>query len=174
MQSPELNLVKNGTAVHDDWILVREWSEETPLPAGDCILPLAAWRQLRHTQSAETSQHAVWLAPDADPAELVDELARLPLIAIDFPQFIDGRGYSIARLLRERYNYQGELRAIGDIGQDQAHYLTQVGFDALMPADSSKISGIVQGITDFSDGYQASCLRQEPYFRRRASLQKSL
>jgi len=77
----------------------------------------------------------------------------------------DGRGYSTARLLRERLGYQGELRAIGDIQRDQVHYLWQVGFDAFAPARDAE--GVLAGLGDFSDGYQATYART-PWFARRS------
>ena len=85
---------------------------------------------------------------------------------IDFPQFTDGRGYSHARLLRERYRYAGELRAIGDVQRDQLYYLAQCGFDAFAIPDSRDAEDALQGFVDFSDGYQATAIRA-PWFRRR-------
>ena len=63
-------------------------------------------------------------------AELVPYLDRLALVALVFPSFRDGRGYSQARLLRERYDFRGELRATGDVLRDQFLFLTRAGFDA--------------------------------------------
>jgi uncharacterized protein (DUF934 family) len=107
-----------------------------------------------------------WLAPADHPGALVEDLARLPVIAIDFPQFTDGRGYSHARQLRDRYRYGGELRAIGDIGRDQLYYLAQCGFDAFLIPDSRDAQDALNGFADFSDGYQATSART-PWFRRR-------
>lgn len=70
----------------------------------------------------------VWLTGDADPAELADDLVALQLIAIDFQMFTDGRGYSIATLLRTRYGYVGELRAIGNVLCDQFFFMIRFGF----------------------------------------------
>src|SRR6266498_2660810 len=66
--------------------------------------------------------------PAEEPAGLADDVAALPLIAIDFPEFTDGRGYSIGRLLRDRYGFKGELRAIGDVLRDQLFALSECGF----------------------------------------------
>jgi uncharacterized protein (DUF934 family) len=108
----------------------------------------------------------VWLAPADDPAPLAADLAHLPVIAIDFPQFTDGRGYSQARLLRERYRYAGELRAIGDVGRDQLYYLAQCGFDGFLLPDGRDAEAALASFNDFSDGYQATAART-PWFRRR-------
>jgi uncharacterized protein (DUF934 family) len=72
----------------------------------------------------------VWLGPDDDVAPLLPWLATLPLIAIRFPVFTDGRGYSLARLLRGRHGYAGELRAVGDVLRDQLYFLQRCGFDS--------------------------------------------
>jgi len=88
------------------------------------------------------------------------------VIAIDFPQFTDGRGYSHARLLRERYHYAGELRAIGDVARDQLYYLAQCGFDAFQIPDGRDASAALSAFADFTDGYQSTTLRA-PWFQRR-------
>ena len=96
------------------------------MPAGaPVIVPLALWQAERAALLAR-GDVGVWLAPADDPAVLADDVAALPLIAVDFPKFTDGRGYSIARLLRERYGFAGELRAIGDVLRDQLFALAAV------------------------------------------------
>ena len=113
----------------------------------------------------------VWLAPHEDPQALAPDVARLPLIAIDFPQFTDGRGYSHARLLRQRYHYTGELRAIGDVQRDQLYFLGQCGFDAFAIPDGRDAARALRGLDDFSDGYQASVARR-PRFANAARPQR--
>ena len=108
----------------------------------------------------------VWLAPHDDPAALAEDVRRLPVIAIDFPAFTDGRGYSLARLLRQCYGYAGELRAIGDVQRDQLYYLSQVGFDAFAVREDQDIEAALASLRDFSDGYQGTAART-PWFRRR-------
>jgi uncharacterized protein (DUF934 family) len=107
----------------------------------------------------------VWLAPADDPGLLAADTATLPVIAVLFPKFADGRGYSIARLLRERFSFKGELRAIGDIGRDQLYYLHQVGFDAFTLRDGKDAEDALRSLRDFSDGYQRTN-RRTPWFRR--------
>jgi len=69
------------------------------------------------------------LQPDDDPAAFADRLADLTVVAVNFPKYSDGRGYSIARLLRERYGFKGELRAVGEVARDHLHAMAQCGFD---------------------------------------------
>ena len=100
---------------------------------------------------------------------LAGDCSALPLIAVDFPVFSDGRGYSAARLLRERYGFQGELRAIGDVLRDQLYYLAHCGFNAFAVRADRDIEDAFRGLSDFSDNYQATWARPAPLFRRRTA-----
>jgi uncharacterized protein (DUF934 family) len=161
-------LIKHGALVDDAYVVVREAGSLADLPRGvPVIVPLHLW-QVEHEALIARSGVGVWLAPDADPAVLADAVATLPVIAVDFPAFADGRGYSIARLLRERYAFAGELRAIGDIQRDQLAYLLQSGFDAFALREDRDVAEALAGLADFSDGYQVTTLRT-PWFRRRAA-----
>jgi uncharacterized protein (DUF934 family) len=158
-------LIRHRTIVDDPWTLLREATSLADLPDGTrVIVPLALWRATRAVLIAR-GEAGVWLAPHEDPQELAADVARLPLIAIDFPQFTDGRGYSHARLLRQRYRFAGELRAIGDVQRDQLHFLGQCGFDAFAIPDGRDAADALRGLDDFTDGYQASAARR-PRFAR--------
>ncbi len=128
-------------------------------------MPLTLWAA-RCAALIARGEAGVWLAPADHPAALAADVHRLPVIAVDFPQFTDGRGYSHARMLRERYRYAGELRAIGDIQRDQLHYLAQCGFDAFVISDARDAEDALHGFADFSDGYQSTATRV-PWFSRR-------
>lgn len=161
-------LIKQRVIADDRWRLVREAATLTDLPDGvPVIVPLKLWVERRAALIAR-GEVGVWLAPADDPSELAADVQRLPLVAVDFPQFTDGRGYSHARLLRDRYGYAGELRAIGDVQRDQLYYLTQCGFDAFVIRDDKDAADALQGLRDFSDGYQLTQQRT-PWFRRRAA-----
>lgn len=154
-------LIKDRQIIDDAWTLVRD--AEAGAPAGPAILPLALWKTLRDSRAAADT--GVWLAPADDPAELAGAVAELPVIAVDFPQLADGRGYSIGRLLRERYGFAGELRAIGDVLRDQLYPLEQVGFNAFSLREDRDPAKDIAGLHDFSLGYQQTFLRQQPLFR---------
>lgn len=160
-------LIRKGAVVDDARVVVRDAVATADLPRGPVLVPLAQWKAGRDTLRAR-GDVGVWLAPADDPADLADDIARLPVIAVDFPAFGDGRGYSTARLLRERYGYTGELRAIGDIQRDQLAYLVQVGFDAFVLAEGRDPHDALASLADFTDGYQLTQLRT-PWFRRRAA-----
>jgi uncharacterized protein (DUF934 family) len=166
-------LVKNGALVADGWTLVRDAAQLTAaelpaqlpkLPPAYAIVPLAFWLAGNATLRARRDV-GVWLGPADDPALLAADAAILPLIAVEFHKFTDGRGYSIGRLLRERLGFAGELRAIGDIQRDQLYYLHQVGFDAFLLPDPKDAQDALRSLRDFSDGYQLTN-RRTPWFRR--------
>jgi uncharacterized protein (DUF934 family) len=111
----------------------------------------------------------VVLQPTDDPATLADRIGALSAVAVNFPKYGDGRGYSIARLLRERYGYKGELRAVGEVARDHLHAMAQCGFDsfALRPGEDAQEALTAFG--DFTEQYQATAAQPEPLFRRRSA-----
>jgi uncharacterized protein (DUF934 family) len=111
----------------------------------------------------------VRIEPHEDPAALAGRLAAAARVEVNFPKFTDGRGYSIARLLRERFGYRGELRAVGDVQRDQLFYLSRVGFDAFLLRDGEHAADALAALRDFSEAYQASVERPQPLFRRRST-----
>jgi uncharacterized protein (DUF934 family) len=153
-------LIRHRTIVDDPWTLLRDATSLAELSDGaPVIVPLSLWLARRAALIAR-GEAGVWLAPHEDPQALAPDVARLPLIAVDFPQFTDGRGYSHARLLRQRYHSTGELRAIGDVQRDQLYFLGQCGFDAFAIPDGQDAARALRGLDDFSDGYQASAARK--------------
>lgn len=171
-------LIKNGRIVADDWQILVLAEGESPagalLPTGKVFVPLAVW-ETRRDELAARGDVAVWLASHEGPEALEADLGRLPAIAVHFPKFADGRGYSSAVLLRTRYGFRGEVRAIGDVLRDQFNYLTRCGFDALQPKegkyDDAQLEAAVASIADFSEPYQASVLHPQPLFRRVARVE---
>jgi uncharacterized protein (DUF934 family) len=133
------------------------------------LVSLALWLDEIRCWDEVPGRIGVLLRGDDDPKLLVPDLARLAVIAIDFPRFSDGRGYSIARLLRSRYGFRGEMRAVGDVLRDQLFYLKRVGFDAFELRGDQDAAAAVSALQDFSDGYQATADQPLPLFRRRAA-----
>jgi uncharacterized protein (DUF934 family) len=107
------------------------------------------------------------LASNDKPEELAEDLGHFALVAVDFPKFSDGRGFSIARLLRERYDYQGEIRAVGDVLRDQLLYMKRTGFDAYALREDQDLESSLSAFGDFSDAYQSTVDGPVPLFRRR-------
>ncbi|MGE8498682.1 MAG: DUF934 domain-containing protein [Pseudomonas sp.] len=140
------------------------------LPEGQLILPLNAWiaRQDEATLRAERpSADGLCLAPDDEVEGLQPYLNVLPLIAIDFPSFRDGRGYSQAYLLRTRLGWRGELRAVGDVLRDQLSHMRQCGFDAFAVREDKSVADAVKGLAGVSVVYGRSAIEPRPLFRRR-------
>ena len=162
-------IIRNGQVVADDWQVLRP-TPEAPLapeslPPGRVIVPLAFWTA--HADALlERGDAAPWIAGNEEPAKLQPWLDKLALIAVDFPKFTDGRGFSIAFLLRSRLAYKGELRAIGDVLADQLFFMRRVGFDAFAVRADKDIRKALQILTPFSDVYQGSFDNPVPAFRR--------
>lgn len=162
-------IIKNKAIVDDHWNVLKLTEGEAPevlsVPTGHQIVPLQVWLAQKTALSAR-KDIAVWLASDERPEQLKEDIAALPLIAVDFPTFSDGRGYSIAFNLRSRLGYEGEIRAIGDVLRDQLFYMQRVGFDAFATREDRSIEDALKGLTDFSDVYQTSWDQKTPMFRR--------
>jgi uncharacterized protein (DUF934 family) len=145
-------LIKNGEVVQDNWNTLRLTGNETPhtvrLPVGPVLVPLSVWKarrtELIHREYEHGWQLGVWLAADEDPAAIKQDLDDFTVIAVQFDKFGDGNSYLTARLLRKRYGYLGELRAIGDVPGSKLAYLRQLGFDAIATAGGKFIGAIVQ------------------------------
>ena len=159
-------LTKERTVVEDRWTLLPDTAALADITAAPTIVPLALWLAARDALAARGDIGA-WLKPADDPDALAADVARLPLIAVDFPQFGDGRGYSTARLLREKYRFGGELRAVGEILRDQLYYLRQCGFDTFALTPGRDVTEALAAFDDFSDNYQATVAQPLPLFRRR-------
>lgn len=162
-------IIKDKRIVNDDWQLLTlaedETAETITVPTGAHIVPLAVWLTQKSVLSSR-NDIGVWLASDERAESLKDDVAFLPLIAIDFPTFADGRGYSIAYQLRARLGYKGELRAIGDVLRDQLFYMARVGFNAFATREDRSIDDALKGLTDFSEAYQTAWDQKTPLFRR--------
>jgi uncharacterized protein (DUF934 family) len=125
-------------------------------------------RRIAAANSPSPEGEILRLEPTDDPAAFADRLAGAARVEVVFPKFGDGRGFSIARLLRERYGYKGELRAVGHVVRDHLHYMESCGFDAYQLKDGEDAAQALAGFDDFSESYQASAARPLPLFRRRA------
>ncbi len=162
-------IIKNKTIVADEWMVLRpseqELAENVNVPAGKIIVPLQVWLK-QHDALQQRDEIGVWLASDERPEVLKDDVHTFSVIAVDFPKFSDGRGYSIAYNLRARLGYTGELRAIGDVLRDQLFYMQRVGFDAFAPRPDRNIEDALKGLSDFSNVYQTSFDQKQPLFRR--------
>lgn len=151
------HLIRHGALQDNPW---RVFDAEGGLPADEAgwIVPLALWVAQRNTLAARQHPVAVLLPPDADLEQLAggQPLANAPIafIAIDFPAYTDGRGYSLAQLLRRNYGWTGELRAVGDVMIDTIYYQARVGFDSFVVKPGHDPEQALQAFKTFSVRYQ--------------------
>jgi uncharacterized protein (DUF934 family) len=144
------HILRRRELVADDWAYLGEASaaEALIVPLGELRADAARWR-------AWPGRVGVRLAPGDAPEELGAELARLALVAVEFPNPGEGRGYSQARLLRGRLGFRGELRAVGaGVKQDQVFLLARCGFDAIELAPGEDPEAARRALTRYTVGYQ--------------------
>lgn len=163
-------LIKKGALIENSW---QRLDDDSAVPAStDIIVSLPRWQAEREALLQHDGQVGVCLQPGEEPEALAADLHTLPLIAIEFPQFVDGRGYSYARELRSRYQYQGEIRAVGDVLKDQLFYLWRCGFDAFDIRADKDAAEALAGLRDFSVTYQSDARNPQPIYRRRDAAQQ--
>jgi uncharacterized protein (DUF934 family) len=144
-------LWKNGQFVEDDWRVVED---EEPMSESDkAIVSLGRWRAERETLSERNAPLGLLIPPGSDWSDIVADLPRFPVVAVTIPKYADGRASSIARLLRDRDGYDGEIRVIGDYIIDQMPYMRRVGIDAFQVDDPIVLKALERGewpeVTDY-------------------------
>jgi uncharacterized protein (DUF934 family) len=163
------HIIKGRAVVADDWSVLTldegQAADTALVPPGKVIVPLPVW-QAQREQLLQRADVGIWFAPDEQAHAVKDDLDRFGVVAVNFPKFTDGRGYSIAYNLRRRLGYRGELRAIGDVLRDQLFQMQRCGFDAYATRPDRDIHEALKGLTVFSQTYQASVDTPLPLFRR--------
>lgn len=163
-------LIKDGVVVPNEWALLDKSEAEAAsveVPAGKVIVPLNVWLAQKEKLQQRTDI-GVWLDSEELASELGNDAKTLPLVAVHFPLFMDGRGFSTARLLRERYGLTGELRAIGYYLRDQLCYLKRCGVNAFeFTHNEISLEDALESLNDFTEYYQSSVDQPLPLFRRR-------
>ncbi|MGB1222224.1 MAG: DUF934 domain-containing protein [Alcanivoracaceae bacterium] len=160
-------MIRDGEIVSNEWQrLDADSIAENGVPeSGKVIVPLAVWQAQKEALKAR-GDIGVCLDPGEEPEALADDVSALPLVAINFPAFKDGRGYSYARELRTRFGFTGELRAVGDVLRDQLFYLWRVGFNAFEVRDDRDIQEALSGLKDYTVTYQGDVHDPRPIYRR--------
>ncbi|TWI53175.1 uncharacterized protein (DUF934 family) [Pseudomonas duriflava] len=161
-------IIKGRQVVNDNWHLLPKETAFEDVPNSDSVIvPANLWLEHGHALTLRDGGLGVWLDSDEEPESIADALEHFQVIAINFPAFTDGRGFSYARLLRERFGYKGELRAIGDVLQDQLFFMQRCGFDAYAIRADRDPETALAGLDDFTVTYQAAADQPQPLFRRR-------
>ena len=158
-------LIKNERIASDNWqlldadtgrwVAVQEDGFVPDFPEdADLIVPLALLRARRGDLLERSGRTGVLLEPHEDPAALAGDLERLSLVALRFPKFADGRAYSHARLLRSRYGFRGELRAVGEVLHDHLLFMQRCGFDAFELRADQDAGDALAAFSELSVQYQ--------------------
>ncbi|MDO9422467.1 MAG: DUF934 domain-containing protein [Herminiimonas sp.] len=154
----------------DEWTVLRDVEQGNALVSSDkgmnLILPFSVLGNMSAPDRAGVK--AIWISPDDDFESSMEWLDQMEVIAVDFPTFRDGRGYSIGYLLRTRYAWKGELRAIGDVLRDQLNYMRRCGFNVFVLRADKDIRSALKSFNHYSVQYQAGVDEPLPLFRRRA------
>jgi uncharacterized protein (DUF934 family) len=148
-------LLKLNGVVDDNWRLVGI-DDGDELPTGTLLVPVQKWLAHRQQWRAR-GDIGVWMDGDQDLDEIAQDIPSFDVIAIRFPDFVDGRGFSLASVLRERLGFTGELRAIGKILREQLFYLKRCGFDSFQLPDGDDPEAARACLYEFTTCYQAAC-----------------
>lgn len=153
-------LIKDGQLVADPWV---QLDDDAPLtPDLQPIVTLERWQAERESLRQRNAPLGIRLKSDQSPALIAEDIDHFDVIALEFPKFTDGRAYSSARLLRERYGYKGELRAVGVVLRDQFFFLLRSGFDALEVADPKVAEAWAEATSEISVVYQPTADARRP------------
>ncbi|MGI9281118.1 MAG: DUF934 domain-containing protein [Endozoicomonas sp.] len=159
-------LLKNNEVFEEDFLILES---ETDSNGSSDILLIPAKNLEQHKELLDQEQQTgLFLDSDDEVEAYADALSRFDLITINFPKFMDGRGYSLCRLLRERYQYQGDIRAIGDVLTDQIFMMKRCGFSSYYLREDQKAEDAIKALDTFTLRYQGSTDDPEPLYRKRA------
>jgi len=158
-------LLKNKQVVSGDpWKYIAD-DQEVPA-SGDIVVGFARYDRDNYDYTQREGRLGLRIDPEDDLLQVITHLPQLELVCVNFPKFGDGRGYTKARLLRERFGWKGELRAVGEVLGDQLFYMLRCGFDAFELVPGKSIEAALRCFEDFSVRYQAATDEQRPLYRR--------
>ncbi len=163
-------LIKNGQLESDRWTVLKEATDPEVLkviPGKNLIVPMQFWRDYQSELQDYAGEIAIWLDSSQNVNDIGPGLHELPLVALNFPVFSDGRSYTNARELREHLGFKGEVRAIGDVLRDQIFYMSRCGFDAFEIRHDQDAEACIGAFNDFHNTYASTVLEPTPLFRRR-------
>ncbi len=150
-----MQIIKDKQRIDNAWQFI---ADDEALTAGDITVSLARWQQDKATLSAHPGKVGLRLKSTDTVADIAEDLAIIKLIELDFADFADGRSFSQAWLLRGRYNYQDEIRAIGHYLPEQVFYLSRVGVNAYASDKSTDLDLVLNNLNDFTVKYQTSII----------------
>jgi len=155
-----MQIIKDGAIVNDD---IRHLADDEAPAAGRFTVSFERWQ----AEKAGLAAAGVRLRGEHAVADIAADLPRLELVVVEFPALADGRGFSHARLLRDRYGYAGEVRALGGFIRDQVYFLSRVGVNAFEPAAGTDLQALLPALGEFTVNYQAAADHKQPAYHRR-------
>lgn len=160
-----MQIIKDGTLVEDAWIHLND---DAQLPeTGSVTVSASRWLKERELLQGRVGALGLRIGGADDLDALAPDLSHFALITVEFPVLADGRGFSIARLLRAEYGYQGEIRARGNFIQDQLFFLKRVGVNAFEFTRPVNLAEVLPALEEFTVTYQGACDEKTPVYRRR-------
>jgi uncharacterized protein (DUF934 family) len=162
-----LRVIKDNQVIDDGWVRIATVEPGQAVPEGDLILPYRYWKANREVLAGRTGKTAVCLDGDDRVQDIAGDLDRFELIALEFPKFRDGRCYSHARLLRDRYHYKGDIRAVGDVLRDQLFFMKRCGISSFYLRDDKDINAALAAFQDFTVKYQTAADGALPVYKLR-------
>ena len=160
-----MTLIKNGEVAENTW---RKLSDDEEITGEESIIvSLKRWQSEKAKFAGRNGALGIFLESNQKPEEIGEDIERFDLIALDFPALPDGRAYSYARLLRERYDFKGELRAVGKVIQDQLFFMGRCGFDAFELSEGENIEKSIGALSSFSVAYQPAADDILPAYKAR-------
>lgn len=148
-----MQIIKDQQLIENTWSFIED---DAPLPEGDITVSLPRWLSEKEQLRQRSGKTGVRLVPGDQTESLCADFDKIDLIELDFPIFGDGRLFSVARLLRSRDAYRGEIRAVGQYLPDQVFYLSRVGINAFDLSSQNDADLVLAAMSQFSVRYQAS------------------
>ena len=162
-----MRVIKDMAVIQDNWQRLEQPEVAQVLPAGDVIVPFNHWLDNRESLNSSKGHLAICINGNDEIETVAKYIQLFDLIALEFPAFVDGRSYSHARLLRERYNYTGELRAVGDVLRDQLFFMQRCGIDSFQLREDKDAKEALKAFNELSVKYQAAADSAKPIYRYR-------
>ena len=162
-----MQVIKDDRIQQDSWNWLEKVESDQEIPEGDVILPFQYWKQNQSALANRNGNTAICLNGDDRVEDLAGYLDQFDLIALEFPLFKDGRCYSHARLLRDRYHFKGDLRAVGDVLRDQVFFLKRCGISSFNIRKDKDIKDALNALKDFSVTYQTAADGNPPIYKKR-------
>lgn len=147
-----MTLIRDGEVAMDEYVAL---ADDDALPASGAVLvSLARWQSEGDALRRRGEPVGVRLRSDESPELIAGELGQIALVALEFPAFRDGRAYSYARMLRERFGFDGEIRAVGDVLMEQLHFMQRTGFNAFELDSEDALAEFETAQKEYSIWYQ--------------------